>query len=59
MKNLCNFIFAIFYRNPDGTYATTEYRRIVGITMGNARVYRSRICNMQSVIKCIIYKEIF
>mgnify|MGYP006914179028 CR=1 FL=1 len=59
MKNLYNFIFAITYRDTNGKFAPTEYRRVTNMTIGNARVYRSRIYNMQNVIECVMYKEIY
>lgn len=59
MERLFNFIFAITYRNIDGKFAQTEYRRKEHMSVRMARVYQSRILNMQNVNMCIIYKEIF
>ena len=54
-----NFIFAITYREIDGKFAPTEYRRKERMSIRAARAYQSRILNMNNVKMCIIYKEIF
>lgn len=59
MLNKYTFIFEIACRDCFGKILPREYRKKTGMTINDARTYARRISNMNNVIFCKFFKEMF
>ena len=53
------FIFEVACRDCFGKILPHEYRKRTGMTINDARTYARRISNMNNVIFCKFFKEMF
>lgn len=60
MVNKYTFIFEIAWRDPEsGQLKPHEYRKMVQMSIDNARAYARRLYNTQNVLSVRFYKEIY
>lgn len=58
IMNKYTFIFEIAWRDPEsGQLKPHEYRKMIQMSVGNARAYARRLSNVQNVVSVRFYKE--
>lgn len=58
--NKYTFIFEISWRDPEsGRLKPHEYRKMVQMSIDNARAYARRLSNTQNVLSVRFYKQMY